>query len=228
MNKAARALSSAVFIALTAVGCSSTEQQTAAVLDESLPGKSSSWKNITSYPGNVTCGEYLDRDFQGLPTYKPFVVVDTEANLRPNQLDIAVYCSDDPESALNSQLKINYAEQRAEIDAILDDFRALAEPLLAYEKDNRYFPWTEQGLAALATPSPYGNPPINFPEGGYISEVPVDPWGQAYDYECPPFAGIRVLYKIQSLGADGKEGGSGPDADIKHSYVPYFDHLARI
>jgi len=214
--------------ALVLGGCASQQQQTAEVLDESLPGKSSTWKDITSYPGNVTCGKFLGREFGGMPAYKPFVVVDTEANLRPSKLDLAVYCSDDPELALNEQLGINYAEQKVAIDAILEDFRSLAEPLLAYEKDNRYFPWTEQGLEALVTPSPHGNPPVNFPEGGYISAVPLDPWGRAYAYDCPPFAGIRVLYKIQSLGADGQLGGSGPDADIKHSYLPYFDHLNRL
>ena len=209
-------------------GCASGAKKNEEALAEAMPNKSSGFRDMATYPGNVTCGKYLDRDFQGFPEYKPFVVVDTVANMRPSKLDVQIFCSDDSKSALNDALNINFDDQRESIVSVMADFELLEQPLLAYEKDNRYFPWTEQGLEALATPTPYGNPPINFPEGGYISEVPVDPWGQSYDYECPPFAGIRVLYKIQSLGADGKEGGSGPDADIKHSYVPYFDHLARI
>ena len=104
----------------------------------------------------------------------------------------------------------------------------LAEPLSRYEDDNRHYPWTEQGLQALVEPSPFGNPSINFPEGGYIKSVPDDPWGNRYDYVCPPFAGIKVVYQLQSLGADGKAGGSGYNADIKHTYLPYFDRLSDL
>ncbi len=37
-----------------------------------------------------------------------------------------------------------------------------------------------------------------------------------------------IPYKLQSLGADGVEGGSGENADIKHSYLPYFDHINQL
>ncbi len=209
-------------------GCTSTEEKASRVMDESLRSTSKTYKEMVSYPGNVTCGKYLDRDFQGFPVYKDFVVVDTEANLRPSELDLAIFCSDDPLNALNEALAIDYAAQSTEVDAILNDFRALQEPLLQYEQDNRVFPVTDQGLQALVEPSPYGNPALNFPEGGYISSVPRDPWGNDYDYDCPPFAGIRIKYKLQSFGADGVEGGTGQNADIKHSYLKYFDHLERL
>jgi len=205
-------------------GCTSTEERVSQVMDESLPA-SSAYRDIVNYPGNVTCGKYRDWDYQGFPIYKDFVVIDTEANLRPSALDLSIYCNDDPLSALNAALGIDYEGQRDQIDAILDDFRMLAEPLLQYERDNRHFPWTEQGLQALVEPSPYGNPAINFPSGGYISSVPSDPWGNPYHYDCPQFAGIRIPYKLQSLGADGAEGGTGENGDIKHSYLPYFERL---
>lgn len=206
-------------------GCSSTEEQVTQVMDESLGSKSKTYQDMANYPGNVTCGKYLDRDFDGFPVYKNFVVVDTEANLRPTPLDLSIYCTDEPLAALNEALGIDYEGQKQQIDKVLDDFRMLAQPLLQYEQDNRHFPWTEQGLQALVEPSPYGNPPLNFPEGGYVAGIPNDPWGNEYDYDCPPFAGIRILYKLQSLGADGSEGGTGENADIKHSYLPYFDRL---
>ena len=208
--------------------CTTNEEKATQVMDESLRSPSSTYKDMASYPGNVTCGKYLDRDYQGFPVYKDFVVVDTEANLRPNQLDVAIYCSDDPVAALNEALDIDYEAQREEIATILNDFALLSQPLLDYERDNRYFPWTEQGLQALVEPSPYGNPPRNFPEGGYLQSIPKDPWGNSYDYVCPPFAGIRVLYSLQSLGADGAEGGSGVNADIKHNYAPYFERLEAL
>ena len=208
--------------------CTSNEEKATQVMNESLRSTSKTYKDMASYPGNVTCGKYLDRDFQGFPVYKEFVVVDTVADLRPNKLDLAIYCSDDPLAALNQALSIDYEQQKDQIDAILNDFRMLSDLLLQYEEDNRNFPVTEQGLQALVEPSPFGNPPLNFPEGGYIQAVPLDPWGNDYAYDCPPFAGIRMHYKLQSLGADATEGGKGENADIKRSYLPYFDHLERI
>ena len=61
-----------------------------------------------------------------------------------------------------------------------------------------------------------------------ISAIPTDPWGRDYDYACEPFAGVRIPYELQSLGADGTVGGAGENADIKHIYLPYFDHINNL
>jgi len=45
-------------------------------------------------------------------------------------------------------------------------------------------------------------------------KVPNDPWGTAYIYRSPATHGSGK-YELISLGADGKEGGDGTDADIK-------------
>ena len=44
-----------------------------------------------------------------------------------------------------------------------------------------------------------------------ISSVPVDPWGNPYIYRVP---GRSEDFEVYTLGADGREGGSGADADI--------------
>jgi general secretion pathway protein G len=44
------------------------------------------------------------------------------------------------------------------------------------------------------------------------TEVPKDPWGHAYLYEAPQSPGDEP--RILSLGADGKPGGEGKNADI--------------
>ena len=217
-----------VLTAIVTAGCASGAKKNEEALAEAMPNKSSGFRNMVTYPGNVTCGEYLDRDFQGFPEYKAFVVVDTVANMRPSKLDVQIFCSDDSKSALNEALKIDFDEQKDSILAVMADFELLEQPLLAYEKDNRYFPWTEQGLDALVSPATVGNPPINFPEGGYLVSIPVDPWNQHYDYVCEPFAGVRIMYKLRSLGADGKIGGSGPDADLKNSQMKYFRHVVNL
>lgn len=211
------------------IGCASTEEQVTKILDETpqVP-RNSNYKDIVQYPGNVTCGRYLTTDYQGFPMYQDFVVVDTVANLKPLKMDVIVYCSENPGAALDSELSIDYESQKLQIDSILNDFRLLAQPLEAYIRDNPSFPWTEQGLQALVKPATTGNPPRSFPEGGYVDVIPTDPWGKEYDYVCEPFAGVLIPYKIQSLGADGVEGGTGENADIKHTYLPYFDHVNQL
>ena len=51
----------------------------------------------------------------------------------------------------------------------------------------------------------------NWPEGGYLKKksVPKDPWGNDYVYTLRGRS-----FGIVSLGADGKEGGTGPDSDL--------------
>jgi hypothetical protein len=62
--------------------------------------------------------------------------------------------------------------------------------------DKPVYPTTAQGLAVLAK---YGAVPAK------------DPWGNAYVYQCP---GSNGDYDLSSLGADGKAGGQGDNADI--------------
>ncbi len=77
-----------------------------------------------------------------------------------------------------------------------------------YFIDNGQFPNSQQGLAVLRT-KPEGSEKWN---GPYLKkEIPKDPWGNAYQYRSP---GRNGGYEIASLGADGKEGGEGENADI--------------
>ena len=45
--------------------------------------------------------------------------------------------------------------------------------------------------------------------------VPVDPWGRPYQYNQPGRDGEP--YEVICFGADGREGGTGGDADITSS-----------
>jgi general secretion pathway protein G len=50
--------------------------------------------------------------------------------------------------------------------------------------------------------------------GPYIDKpVTNDPWGRPYIYVCPGEHNTES-YDLSSLGKDGKEGGTGNDADI--------------
>jgi general secretion pathway protein G len=69
------------------------------------------------------------------------------------------------------------------------------------------YPTTAEGLQALRV-----NPGIDAWSGPYLKkEVPLDPWGHPYIYNCP---GQHGDYDLVSLGADGQEGGEGENADI--------------
>jgi len=73
------------------------------------------------------------------------------------------------------------------------------------------YPTTEEGLEALITTPSDARLAARFPEGGFINALPQDPWGNAFLYLQP---GEHGRFDVWTLGADGREGGSGEDADI--------------
>lgn len=81
-----------------------------------------------------------------------------------------------------------------------------------YKLDNFNYPSSEQGLRALVTPPGNLARPENYRPGGYIrGSLPIDPWGNPYQYRFP---GERGLVDVFSFGADGQQGGEGQNADI--------------
>lgn len=87
---------------------------------------------------------------------------------------------------------------------------SLAASMDMFHIDVGRYPNSSEGLNALVKPA--GNIPGW--NGPYLTkgDVPNDPWGKPYIYE-PSDGGA---FKIKSYGADGKEGGSGEDADISN------------
>jgi general secretion pathway protein G len=98
-----------------------------------------------------------------------------------------------------SELKV----ARAQIDA-------LGKALDQYRIDVGRYPSTAQGLTALVA-RPEGEGRWG---GPYLAKaVPLDPWGRPYQYRAPAEDGE---YELSSLGRDGRAGGTGDDAEIKH------------
>jgi len=89
------------------------------------------------------------------------------------------------------------------------DMRAIESALNLYRLDSGTYPTTDQGLGALVDRPSAGDPPRNWREGGYLERLPPDPWDRDYLY-----ASDGRTYVLQSLGADGDEGGDGVDADL--------------
>jgi general secretion pathway protein G len=103
--------------------------------------------------------------------------------------------------------------EEARVAAAKADISTIELALDAYEADNGFYPTTEQGLEALTTVPNIPPIPTNW-KGPYLKKrVGKDPWGNPYIYTCPGLHNIN-MYDICSLGRDGKEGGSGFDADI--------------
>jgi general secretion pathway protein G len=79
-----------------------------------------------------------------------------------------------------------------------------------YRLDNFRYPTTEQGLEALVN-KPADPTLTNWKAGGYLPRLPKDPWGNPYQYLNPGNHGEIDIY---TLGADGRPGGEGLDADV--------------
>lgn len=87
----------------------------------------------------------------------------------------------------------------------------LGAALDTYRLDAGRYPTTEQGLAVLWE-KPTAEADAARWRGPYMKKkVDKDPWGNAYVYKAP---GSHGEYDLSSLGADGKEGGSGEDGDV--------------
>ena len=101
--------------------------------------------------------------------------------------------------------------EEARIGVAKTQLRNVNNALDLYKLDNFNYPSTEQGLDALVN-EPSGSPAAkNWNKDGYLPSVPVDPWGNEYQYVSPGSEGPFDLY---SFGPDGKEGGSDEGADI--------------
>ncbi|MBK6509196.1 MAG: type II secretion system major pseudopilin GspG [Haliea sp.] len=105
---------------------------------------------------------------------------------------------------------LNRADE-ARVQKAQADFKAIETALKIYRLDNYVYPTTEQGLEALVEASTMSPEPRNFKQGGYLSELPIDPWGRPYLYLSPGEHGEIDIY---SLGADGLSGGEDQSADI--------------
>ncbi|MBX9927729.1 MAG: type II secretion system major pseudopilin GspG [Gemmatimonadaceae bacterium] len=89
----------------------------------------------------------------------------------------------------------------------------LSAALDAYRLDNGRYPTSDQGLAALWQ-APTAEPRPARWRGPYLRKaVPLDPWGAPYLYRAPGTES-RGGFDLLSLGADGRPGGEGENADV--------------
>jgi general secretion pathway protein G len=87
---------------------------------------------------------------------------------------------------------------KSEIQVARAQIESFGKALDQYRLDQRRYPTSEEGLAAI---QPY-----------LRKAMPNDPWGRPYVYRAPGEKGAE--FEIISYGRDGKAGGNGEDADI--------------
>jgi len=94
---------------------------------------------------------------------------------------------------------------RARRETARSEIATIIKALDTFFAANSKYPTNDEGLAVLA-----GGSAENTDEA-LLSGVPVDPWGNSYQYNSP---GVNSPFEVICYGADGREGGDGADADI--------------
>ena len=77
------------------------------------------------------------------------------------------------------------------------EIKTIVTAIDTFYGDQGRYPNTEEGLEILAEGTD------SWPEP-FLNKVPVDPWGNRYEYLMP---GASSAYEVICLGADGREGG---------------------
>lgn len=100
-------------------------------------------------------------------------------------------------------LNVRYFVNKGKQDTVRVQIATVQSALEAFYNAESRYPTNDEGLAALAAPLGGGE--------ALLPKVPADPWGRPFQYNNP---GINGAYDVICLGADGREGGDGIDADI--------------
>lgn len=104
--------------------------------------------------------------------------------------------------------------EQARVTAAQTQIATFGTALDAFEVDNGYYPKGKDGLRDLIVQPRDAQ---NW-KGPYLktTEIPLDPWGNPYIYECPGRQNPSG-YDLMSMGPDGREGG---DDDITNWQTP--------
>jgi general secretion pathway protein G len=112
---------------------------------------------------------------------------------------------------LASYVAPRYFDQvgKSEVKSTRAQLDAFEKALGAYRLDVGRYPTTQQGLRSLVERPPH-EPAW---AGPYLSRaLPLDPWSHDYVFRSPGDSGRD--FELMSLGADGRPGGTGLDADL--------------
>ena len=184
------------------------------------------FRNVESFSAGLVCGEYTTSNRKVKINYKPFIYHLGELTIQPSKEDHLIFCGENAAQALHQIYGIGFNDEVSNtLIQVREDYLKLGTALDQYQAENSFLPKTEQGLIALREPSEIRPKPRAFRDGGYIDEVPLDPWKRAYIYARSTYASVQRPYSLLTLGADGKEGGTDENADIKSEYMKYINYV---
>ena len=103
------------------------------------------------------------------------------------------------------------SQDKARVEKAKADIALIEQALEMYRLDNLNYPSTGDGLNALVSPPASLAQGGRYRAGGYLKRLPEDPWGNAYQYASP---GQHGTFDVSSMGADGRPGGEGDNADL--------------
>ena len=98
----------------------------------------------------------------------------------------------------------------AKVSAAKSDVAELEYALERFNLHMDRYPTADEGLKVLVE-APAGED--RKWRGPYIKQLRTDPWGNPYQYQVP---GVHhpTTFDVWSRGADGQDGGDGPNADV--------------
>ena len=92
--------------------------------------------------------------------------------------------------------------ERAKRERARSDIATYSGAVDSFYLDQGRYPTNQEGLKALAP--------------NFVKVIQNDPWGRPYQYVCP---GRTAAFEIITYGADGREGGTGADADLSSADI---------
>ena len=104
-----------------------------------------------------------------------------------------------------------YSVESSKITIAKQEMKNLSKSLEMYSEEFKRYPSTEEGLVIL-TKNLVTDPSCDIRKIGFIKKLPIDPWGNEYQYVSPGLINSSS-YDLWSFGADGIKGGIGLNSD---------------
>lgn len=168
------------------------------------------------FPGSVVCGQYMSYESDGIVRRTRDYVIGPDLVLhKPHEDEVLIYCNRDPQQALYLRLGVGAPSgDWKPLEKVAADMQALRQGIDDYYDDRFSLPVS---LAELVASSET-----------LSDDRLVDPWGNAYLYDGGLAGRTRPNPELSTLGADGKTGGRGLDADITLQELPLLSHIIRL
>lgn len=217
----------ALSLVLAVSACGDGSKEAKQLVKESLGRhRSLEFIDVQTFPGPVVCGEYfVNQSTQP----QSFITVRGLLYKQPSDWYWEFFCTETSANVLLEKTGIGpYNAISLPLAQITKDLFAITSALEAYYSDQFYYPTVEQGLQALVSPPDNIRHPARYPAQGYLSPIPLDPWGRAYIYEEERWGGSKGIFTVTTLGQDGIAGGTGEKADISTKFLVELQHQTLI